>query len=713
MTRKTRNVFHYVAHIFRRAKSLMMSSISYVKHFGFSAFIVRAKDFIAVRLNQRRKAIQTKILTDNHVGMHGYLHGKSNKFEMVYDSQLGMASGRKTTEYVPISNIDFPIELAPLKLIAFYLPQFHPIPENDEWWGRGFTEWTNVSKAVPQFVGHYQPRLPGELGFYDLRVPDVQKRQIELARKYGIYGFAFYFYWFHGKRLLEKPLDAFFSDKENKFPFCIFWANENWTRRWDGKEDDVLIAQNHSPESDLAFIKDIEPYLRDSRYIRIDGKPVLLVYRVQLFPNPIETAKRWREYCREVGIGEIYLIAGQVYGFEDPRLAGFDAAVEFPPHNLVVERINQNMQILNPVYNGHIFRYEEFARFYSEKTTPDYELFKTVSPSWDNEARRSGKGTSITQSTPALYQQWLEKVSAETMKKEPGKRFAFINAWNEWAEGAYLEPDHRFGYAYLDATKNALQNSVKTPILLFQMSKVGSTSVANTLEKMKLKVPVYNTHALNNLDVMYANIKKRGPNAKDSLSVVKQGRWIREKFDSGEYETWNVISMVRDPIARNVSGFFQQLHEIAPDVFERIHTDSVSANELMEIFLARKSRNAAEWWFDNQLKPVFNFDIFTVPFDKEQGYTIYTQAKFRLLMMRLENINEIIQRVMVEFLGIENFSLTKHNVGKEKEYGKVYGEFLNLPLPVSYVDEMYSTRTARHFYTEAELERFTKHWTKK
>jgi O-antigen biosynthesis protein len=375
-----------------------------------------------------------------------------------YLGYLDASRGQDRAFYVPESDDEILESGLPLKVIAFYLPQFHPIPENDKWWGKGFTEWTNVSKAVPQFGGHYQPRLPGELGFYDLRIPEVQKRQVELARKYGIHGFAFYYYWFNGRRLLEKPIDAFFADKENNFPFCIFWANENWTRRWDGKEEDILIAQNHSPENDLAFIKDIEPYLRDARYIHIDGRPVILVYRVKLFPNPLETAKRWREYCREAGIGEIYLIAGQVYGFEDPGPVGFDAALEFPPHNIILKRINQQMKILNPAYEGHIFNYEDFARVYSEKTMPQYELFKTVSPGWDNEPRKPGKGFSISQATPQLYQQWLEKAGTQTMEKEPWKRFIFLNAWNEWAEGAYLEPDRRFGYAYLQATKDALYN---------------------------------------------------------------------------------------------------------------------------------------------------------------------------------------------------------------------------------------------------------------
>ena len=431
--------------LMRRLPSLIKRSFAYVREHGLKAFWVRVKERIASEIVQ------------------SLYKPSPDLFESLYHSFNG-ARNQDNPEYVPIVEAEFPIEQAPVKLIAFYLPQFHPIPENDKWWGKGFTEWTNVSKAVPQFVDHYQPRLPGELGFYDLRVPEVQKRQIELARKYGIYGFAFYYYWFGGKRLLERPIDMFFSNKENNFPFCIFWANENWTRRWDGKESDILIAQDHSPESDFAFIRDIAPYMEDERYIRIDGKPVLLVYRAQLLPEPRETAGRWRKYCREAGIGEIYLVAGQVYGFDDPRVVGFDAAIEFPPHNIKIKRINDSIQILNPAYQGHIFDYKDFASFYANKPEEyQYELFKTVSPSWDNEPRMPGRSLIVLHSTPRIYQQWLKKACLSALKKEKNKRFVFINAWNEWAEGAYLEPDRRLGYAYLQATVNTLNEFIEAP----------------------------------------------------------------------------------------------------------------------------------------------------------------------------------------------------------------------------------------------------------
>lgn len=387
---------------------------------------------------------------------------KEDKYARAYASMLSVASTRLSSDYVPLAETDIPAESMPVKLIAFYLPQFHPIPENDKWWGRGFTEWTNVSKAVPQFVGHYQPHLPGELGFYDLRVPEVQRRQVELARKYGVYGFCFYYYWFSGKRLLERPLEQFVADSEIDFPFCLCWANENWTRRWDGLENEVLIAQAHSEESDFAFIRDIEPYLRHRRYIRIHGRPLLIVYRAQLLPDPAATAKRWKEYCREAGIGDLYLVAAQTFDFSDPREVGFDAAVEFPPLNVRIPEINHTVELLNPNFTGSIFRYTDVVEWMSNRPRPPYQLFKTVFPSWDNEARRPGRGHIFAFSSPDAYKRWLTQACLFALQDpDPEKNIVFINAWNEWAEGAHLEPDRRYGYAYLQATADVLQSLAK------------------------------------------------------------------------------------------------------------------------------------------------------------------------------------------------------------------------------------------------------------
>ncbi len=344
------------------------------------------------------------------------------------------------------------------KAIAFYLPQFHCFPENEAWWGPGFTEWTNVTRAVPQFVGHEQPQLPADLGFYDLRVPDVLHRQVALARRYGVLAFCFHYYWFGGKRLMEQPLDLFLSQADLDFPFCLCWANENWTRRWDGREEDVLISQEHGPENDLAFIRDLERYLRDPRYLRVDGRPLLLVYRASLLPDPAATVARWRSYCRDAGIGEIFVAMAQ-FDAEDPTALGFDAAVEFPPHKLAkgFERVNDTLDVVNPDYQGSVFHYQSIVD--SAKAWPDkgFPLVRTVFPGWDNEARRPGKGYTFAFSTPERYQAWLEfAVSYAQAHPVAGEAIVMINAWNEWAEGAKLEPDSRHGHAYLEATRRAL-----------------------------------------------------------------------------------------------------------------------------------------------------------------------------------------------------------------------------------------------------------------
>ncbi|MHB1271805.1 MAG: glycoside hydrolase family 99-like domain-containing protein [Rhodanobacter sp.] len=344
----------------------------------------------------------------------------------------------------------------PATLVAFYLPQFHPVAENDAWWGEGFTEWHNVTRALPQFEGHLQPRLPGELGFYDLRLPAVMQRQMQLARDYGIGAFCSYFYWFAGKTLLEAPLRRWLDDPTLDLPLCLCWANENWSRRWDGRADDILIGQQHSPDDDLGFIDHVSRYLADPRYLRVDGKPLLLVYRPGLLPNPKATAARWRTWCRDHGIGEIRLAYVQSFDRVDPRDIGFDAAVEFPPNNLTPAPITARQHLLNPEYRGNVHDWRELARESMARPDPTYPRYPCVNPGWDNEPRRSGSGRVFAHASPRGYRDWLRHAIATARRRFPTQPLVFVNAWNEWAEGAVLEPDTRLGHAWLEATRTAL-----------------------------------------------------------------------------------------------------------------------------------------------------------------------------------------------------------------------------------------------------------------
>lgn len=363
-------------------------------------------------------------------------------------------------------------EHSDVRTIAFYLPQYHCIKENDEWWGKGFTEWTNVKPARPQYNGHYQPHKPDHLGYYSLDDIDTFKAQIELAKLYKVGGFCFYYYWFGGKRLLEKPIENYLSNAELDHPFCLCWANENWSRRWDGQESHVLIEQNHSEEDDIAFARDISRYMKDERYIKVDGKPLLLVYRPSLLPNAKETANRWRATFKEEGLGEVYIVYTQSFDiYNDPKEIGFDAAVEFPPNNSNPPNITSDFENKSRSFKGVIYDWNIFlerSRNYKKKT---YKLFRSVCPSWDNTARRRNKGTIFEGSSPQKYQEWLENAIEDTVNNEsdPSKRLVFINAWNEWAEGAHLEPDQRYGYAWLEATRTAQTKEKfvkKKPILV-------------------------------------------------------------------------------------------------------------------------------------------------------------------------------------------------------------------------------------------------------
>ena len=348
-----------------------------------------------------------------------------------------------------------------VRLIAFYLTQFHPIPENDEWWGKGFTEWTNVTKAHPLFTGHYQPHLPTDFGFYDLRVRETRREQIALAKSYGIDGFCYHYYWFSGKRLLEKPLEDMLADPESDMPFCLSWANENWNRRWDAQEDEILIAQHYLPEDDLNFIKSLEPYLRDRRYIRVNGAPLIIVYRPQHLPDARKATQVWRDYCRSVGIGEIHVACALTHSNWDYLQFGYDSGVEFPPHNIRAENLAPNLQF-HADYFGYCPDFRDVAEAYlARPRAAEESVFRGVFPSWDNTARRGAIGTVILNGTPENYEYWLSSAIDRTIEERPGSddRIVFINAWNEWAEGCHLEPDRKYGHAFLEATQRSRQGT--------------------------------------------------------------------------------------------------------------------------------------------------------------------------------------------------------------------------------------------------------------
>lgn len=357
------------------------------------------------------------------------------------------------------------------RLIAFYLPQFHPIPENDAWWGRGFTEWSNTSTVQPRFRGHYQPHLPADLGFYDLRLPEVRAAQADLARQYGIYGFCYYHYWFHGRRLLERPFSEVLATGQPDFPFCLCWANESWNRAWDGSDSEPLIQQTYSAADDLSHIRSLIPAFLDRRYVRVNGRPLYLVWRASQLPDPITTTDRWRNEAAKAGL-ELLLCRVESHdrGGDPPGDIGFDLSLRFHPGGSLMEKlIRKNETSLRarlrayfPDNNSDIvYDYAGYAQMAMAEPRSGYPLLESVFPSWDNSARRRRRARIFVNSTPELYQVWLRETIKRSTTFADGSRLAFIVAWNEWAEGNHLEPCQRWGHSYLRATRQALMETAK------------------------------------------------------------------------------------------------------------------------------------------------------------------------------------------------------------------------------------------------------------
>ena len=355
------------------------------------------------------------------------------------------------------NNIDYSNYSTEIKTIALYLPQYHFIKENDQWWEKNFTEWTKVKRAKPLYLGHYQPRKPGDeihyLGYYYLTNSETIKKQVKLAKIHGIYGFGIYYYWFSGKRLLEKPLDIYLENKDINFPFLLIWANENWSRAWDGSNDMILIKQEYKKDDPENFIKDIKKYIIDERYIKINDKPVIGIYEPFNIPNLKETLLIWRNKSKEIGIGEIYIIfcitSYKFKNFKD--LSIFDAAYDFPPRNNIVLKFQKKYYAL---YDTLIYKNINFIKIKNE-----FPIFRGSMLEWDNSPRTGKNGLFFKGYSPEKFY-YLNKIIINWTKLNYNKTnwFIFVNAWNEWGEGCYLEPDDKYGYSSINSLSKALFN---------------------------------------------------------------------------------------------------------------------------------------------------------------------------------------------------------------------------------------------------------------
>lgn len=370
-----------------------------------------------------------------------------------------------------------------IKPVAFYLPQFHTFKENNEWWGEGFTEWTNTKKATPKYEGHYQPREPhDDFGYYTLDNKEMLQKQAKLAKEHGIYGFCFYYYWFSGKRLMEKPLDIFLANKDIDINFCLCWANENWTRTWDGLEKNVLIKQDYTEEDDINFIKDLKKYIDDERYIKVDNKPVIIVYNPKAIPDCKKTFAAWRKTAKDTGVGEILIWICQTHDINAKKLniINFvDGEIEFPPHKPNIAALDFNQfHVQNDCEPSALYSYDSLINSYMNRNNGESHklpVYKTVTMAWDNSARRNKGWVSFVYYSLESFYHWVHEIvkyTEKTHKKD--KQFMFINAWNEWAEGTYLEPDKKTGYANINTFSRALYNLpfMKEPLNIEKCSSI-------------------------------------------------------------------------------------------------------------------------------------------------------------------------------------------------------------------------------------------------
>ncbi len=360
-----------------------------------------------------------------------------------------------------------------VRLIAFYLPQYHRIPENDKWWGKGFTEWTNVTKARPLFRGHYQPHFPADLGYYDLRVPETRTAQAEMAREHGIEGFCYWYYWFAGKRLLERPFCEVLESGKPDFPFCLSWANQTWTGIWHGAPDRILIEQTYPGVKDYeSHFYTVLDAFSDRRYITIEGKPVFVVFCPQELPDPKRFTDRWRELAIKSGLKGIYFIgmAGPSwiptdYSFDAsiPSVFGISFFNSYRSSRSYLYRICRKLaskgmrRLYRELYSKPlVYLYKDVIKQLTPPLKKDFDQYPCVIPNWDNTPRSGVRGFVFHNSTPELFRIHLKEAIAQVYEMPNDKKVVFVKSWNEWAEGNYLEPDQKFGKAFLEVIKEEM-----------------------------------------------------------------------------------------------------------------------------------------------------------------------------------------------------------------------------------------------------------------
>jgi hypothetical protein len=340
-------------------------------------------------------------------------------------------------------------------LISLYLPQFHPIPENDEWWGKGFTEWTNVAKATPLYPEHYQPHVPADLGFYDLRLSETREAQAAMARAYGVDAFCYYHYWFAGRRILERPFNEMLASGRPDFPFLACWANESWSGVWHGSPDKVLILQTYPGVEDyIRHFHAMLPAFRDRRYVKVNGKPMFVVWAPTAIPNPRQFADLWRELALKAGLPGLHLVGAMPLAAKwSAGDIGFDASLPlFMPKRIISTRGGKRY----PTTYKYEAIYEQFIPSYPA----DGKTYPCVKPNWDNTPRCGVNGLVFEDATPEIFRKQFQKALKWSAGMPENNRVIFIKAWNEWAEGNYLEPDIRYGHQFLNVIKSSLDNNI-------------------------------------------------------------------------------------------------------------------------------------------------------------------------------------------------------------------------------------------------------------